>query len=142
RPPALSLLLRRQIKSHRLMLKMPLMRPITKRLVLRPPTPANAHYLPAPEPIGLPILVYDLKIPFYLDRSVVVDSNLYRGHNYLIFKRQSNVKNHTNRRIRQISRKLFLTLPTTANFTQLITLWNTTTTDPANARQDSRYSIG
>ena len=66
------------------MLEMTLMRPIAKRLILRPTTAANAHYFPAPEPIGLPILVYDLKIPFYLDRSIVVDSNLHRGHNYLI----------------------------------------------------------
>jgi hypothetical protein len=57
-------LLWRQIKSNGIMLKMPLMRPITKRLVLRQPAAADTDNLTTTKAIRHPIAIDYLKIPF------------------------------------------------------------------------------
>lgn len=64
--------LRRQIKSYCIMLKVPLVRPITKRLIGRKPATANRNYGAALQSIIIALHIYYLKITLYFNRTIIV----------------------------------------------------------------------
>ena len=74
------LLPRREIERNRFMLKMSLVRPITKRFVGRPATPTQRNQGAALQPIHVAIHVNNLKITFDFRRTIVVDRYLRFAH--------------------------------------------------------------
>ena len=62
----------RQLKCNRLMLKMPFVRPVTKRFILRHTAAANGYDGPTLQTVFVALHVNYLKIAFYPNRSVII----------------------------------------------------------------------